>query len=102
MTSKKTCKVLVASTILTAWILTLHTISQQPKSWANVALLFDYRCYVPGGKIGHTWPADVGKCLAKFKSMSVDELRTAYNFPSGHTALAFKNRTTGEESLPGA
>ncbi|MEW5307325.1 MAG: hypothetical protein WDW36_009731 [Sanguina aurantia] len=65
-----------------------------PQCWANVALLFDYRCYVPDGRIGKAWPADVGTCLAKFRTMSTEELRTAYHFPSEHTALAFKNRTT--------
>jgi hypothetical protein len=32
---------------------------KEPKCWANVPLLLDYRCYVEGGKLGHNLPPEV-------------------------------------------
>lgn len=48
---------------------------QKPQAWANVALLFDYRCYIEGGKIGKDYPPSVQQCLTKLHGMSTEEVQ---------------------------
>jgi hypothetical protein len=47
----------------------------------------DYRCHVAGGKLGTTLPPAVRKCVAKFASMTPDEVVQAY-FADGLRAVA--------------
>lgn len=67
---------------------------QKPQAWANVALLFDYRCYVPGGKIGKDWPAPVQQCLNKLHGMTTEEIQVractaAHALPGSARRCAF-------------
>ncbi|KAJ9505716.1 hypothetical protein QJQ45_021475 [Haematococcus lacustris] len=64
-----------------------------PQCWANVPLLLDYRCYVPGGQLGTAWPTGVRRCLAKLAGMSAEQIMHEYGFPNLVTATALKNRT---------
>ncbi|GFH21239.1 uncharacterized protein HaLaN_18500 [Haematococcus lacustris] len=64
-----------------------------PQCWANVPLLLDYRCYVPGGQLGTAWPTGVQRCLAKLAGMSAEQIMHEYGFPNLVTATALKNRT---------
>eukprot|EP00195_Chlamydomonas_chlamydogama_P015552 CAMPEP_0202899652 /NCGR_PEP_ID=MMETSP1392-20130828/7827_1 /ASSEMBLY_ACC=CAM_ASM_000868 /TAXON_ID=225041 /ORGANISM="Chlamydomonas chlamydogama, Strain SAG 11-48b" /LENGTH=462 /DNA_ID=CAMNT_0049585895 /DNA_START=182 /DNA_END=1570 /DNA_ORIENTATION=- len=66
---------------------------KEPQCWANAALLFDYRCYVEGGKLGKKWPPKVQRCLRKIKSMKATDLLLEYGFPNMHTAVALRNRS---------
>ncbi|KAG1655615.1 hypothetical protein FOA52_007263 [Chlamydomonas sp. UWO 241] len=80
---------------------------KEPKCWANVPLLLDYRCYVEGGEMGKNfppqlqrfgdrhaeggymgknYPPQLQRCLKKVGSLSVDDLMLEYGFPDmlGH------------------
>lgn len=64
-----------------------------PQCWANVALLFDYRCYVKGGKLGKDLPPEVTQCTKRIAEMTPEKVQQEYGLPTLHTATALYNRS---------
>ncbi|PNW74251.1 hypothetical protein CHLRE_13g591250v5 [Chlamydomonas reinhardtii] len=64
-----------------------------PMCWANVALLFDYRCYVKDGRMGSALPPDVAQCVAKIAGSSPQAVMDEYGMPYPHMAEALYNRS---------
>lgn len=43
--------------------------------------LLDYRCLVPGGKMGTNYPANIQRCMREFADSTPEELRQKYLIP---------------------
>jgi len=66
---------------------------KEPKCWANVPLLLDYRCYVDGGELGTNYPPKLNRCLRKIRSLGVEDLQLEYGLPDMTATLALRNRS---------
>ncbi|GIL79952.1 hypothetical protein Vretimale_12814 [Volvox reticuliferus] len=64
-----------------------------PMCWANVALLLDYRCYVPGGQMGKNLPPQVSQCVARISALNPDSVMQEFGLPAHHMAEALYNRS---------
>lgn len=58
----------------------------------NPMLLLDYRCYVPGGKIGLDYPPELTQCLKKITTMTPEDVMTHYDFPNLRNAQVLSQR----------
>ncbi|GMH46039.1 hypothetical protein BSKO_14003 [Bryopsis sp. KO-2023] len=57
-------------------------------------VMMDYRCHVPGGKIGKNFPPKVKQCLTKFKNMDVEGLLYAFGLIDSKSANFLKTRAS--------
>lgn len=65
------------------------------------ALLLDYRCWVPKGKIGRQLPPKLGTCLADIRKMAVHDVMERYGLPDEEAAGHLKTRATGAATPQG-
>ena len=55
-------------------------------------LPLDYRCNVPGGAMGTSFPPALKRCMADVAALSVEEVRARYTLPSELTARNLRQR----------
>ncbi|PNH02334.1 hypothetical protein TSOC_011711 [Tetrabaena socialis] len=60
----------------------------------NPMVVLDYRCYVPGGKIGVDYDPQLKQCLTKISGMTAREVQVEYGFPFNHSAAVLQQRAT--------
>lgn len=65
-----------------------HVVRPQPQ------LLLDYRCHAKGGAIGGNFPPAVGRCLARFANMSIQELQDSLGLVTSRSAAMLQRRAS--------
>jgi hypothetical protein len=65
------------------------------KANQNPMLLFDYRCYVPGRKLGTQYTPQLKECLTNISSMTPGQIKTQYGFPKVQAGKILHRRAKG-------
>ena len=69
-----------------------------PHGVADPQLLFDYRCYLPGGKeaMGIDFSPRISQCLRNIAGMTVAQVQKHYDLVDELPAFNLQARATGE------
>lgn len=60
----------------------------------SLGQMLDYRCHVPGGKIGKKFPRKAAQCIRDLHGMTVEEVRTTFKFQEVHQAALIRAKAT--------
>ena len=70
---------------------------QAARNTADPQLLFDYRCYLPGGRehMGTEYPPEIQQCLKRIAGMTVKEVQKHYDIIDELPAFNLRTRAKG-------